>query len=180
MGYGRIVSVLAPVVCEHGRLGATLDERGETTVRRLLLLGTLLALCAIALGSPGVASAKCGPKLIEDLPGLPAAPFLPAALSGCQGPLPPEPDAIFLCYSKFQVLPGVWPHDVAADLLAAGYWYPNAVPGNVDGGPNLGAYHLVCNATGTATGDDLNLNGEVVSAAYADDNLGYYPIVKSA
>ena len=85
---------------------------------------------------------------------------------------------MFLCYSKSQTIPGVWPQDQAADLLAAGYWYPSAVAGNVPGGPNLGDYHLVCNATGTPTHKVVNENGEVFPDTYpTGDSIGYYPLV---
>jgi hypothetical protein len=97
---------------------------------------------------------------------------------GCRPPADVAPDGVFLCYSKFQVVPGVWPQDAAADLHEAGYWYPFAVPGNVEGGPNLGAYHLECNPIGSTTGEVVNENGEVFPASYATpDTIGYYPLV---
>jgi hypothetical protein len=105
----------------------------------------------------------------------------PAGLTpnSCKTPLPPPyvnpPDGIFLCYSTSQVEPGVWLQDQAAELLAAGYYYPKALPGNVDGGTNLGSFHLVCNASGTPTGMFVNENGEVIPPEHAQGNLGYYP-----
>jgi hypothetical protein len=167
-------------------------------VRRALLLCCALALLAIG-GFTAVQtgwSSSCGGNEYkgnvdgvtaeaqpQDASGVavsaPAAPLAPLSASKCQGPPPDDaaPDGIFLCYSKFQLLPGVWPQDQAAELLAEGYWYPSAVKGNVEGGPNLGAYHLVCNATGTPTEMFVNQNGEVVGKDYADGNLGYYPLL---
>ena len=106
-----------------------------------------------------------------------SAPSIAAGATACQVPIDDAPDGVFLCYSKFQVIPGVWPQDQAAQLLAAGYWYPNAVPGNVPGGPNLGMYHLVCNAPGTPTGKVVNENGEVFPDSYPKPgSIGYYPL----
>lgn len=64
---------------------------------------------------------------------------------------------VFLCYSKWQVQPGVWPYHIAADLVAnEGYWLPYAVEGNVAFGTNIGGYHLVCNIASTQSlGDKL-------------------------
>jgi hypothetical protein len=92
----------------------------------------------------------------------------------CQGPADVSSDGVFLCYSKFQTEPGVWPQDQAMDLLAEGYWPPVAVAGNVEGGPNVGAYHLVCNATGAPTGKVVNENGEVLDGSPTD---GYYALI---
>ena len=83
-------------------------------------------------------------------------------------------DNVFLCYSKFQTAPGIWPESDAADLLDQGYWLPVAVPGNVDGGSDIGAYHLVCNATGSPTGKVVNANGEVSEGS---PGAGYYPVI---
>ena len=107
--------------------------------------------------------------------GAPAG-FIAAGATACQVPVDDAPDGVFLCYSKFQVLPGNWPVDQAALLLKEGYWYPDALPGNVPGGPNLGKYHLVCNATGTPTDKVVNENGEVFPSTYPG-SLGYYPLL---
>ncbi|HEV7641870.1 MAG TPA: hypothetical protein VGO39_13460 [Gaiellaceae bacterium] len=57
----------------------------------------------------------------------------------------PVPDGgIFLCYSKYQVDPGVWFASQAKELLAAGYWKPVAVPG-IASATRYGAFSLVCN-----------------------------------
>src|SRR5438045_318729 len=55
-------------------------------------------------------------------------------------------NGVFLCYSKSQTVPGVWGQGQAAQLLAEGYFLPAALRGNVDGGTNLGDFHLQCNA----------------------------------
>jgi hypothetical protein len=57
---------------------------------------------------------------------------------------PGSPDGIFLCYSRYQVDPGVWGLDAAPGLLAGGYWKPVAVAG-IQSATRLGAYSLVCN-----------------------------------
>ncbi|HLX20548.1 MAG TPA: hypothetical protein VKR23_10395 [Gaiellaceae bacterium] len=59
----------------------------------------------------------------------------------------------FLCYSKFQTDPGVWPlaktspaiHDTAADLLALGYWQPYAEKSTPTNTEITGGYYLICN-----------------------------------
>lgn len=59
----------------------------------------------------------------------------------------------FLCYSKFEVEPGVWPlqkasyttHHTASALLGMGYWSPfaeRAVPTRTE---LPGGYYLICN-----------------------------------
>ena len=91
--------------------------------------------------------------------------------------------SVFLCYSTFQVDPGVWPGHIAAQLIAGGgYWQPYAVKGNVPFGTNIGAYHLVCNlATGQAAGQQFAGGGGDVSGPEAfgsiTGNLGWYPVV---
>ncbi len=141
-------------------------------MKRAMLLITMVTLAVGALTAVQAASAQprgCGKK-----EGRPKAP-LPECGKTVTQPVVNPPDGVFLCYSKSQTEPGVWMQDQAAELLAAGYYYPQAVAGNVDGGTNLGSFHLVCNATGTPTGMFVNENGEVVSAEYAAVNLGYYP-----
>jgi hypothetical protein len=157
-------------------------KRGEksTMMKRAVQLGALLALGAIGLVLAQVGSA--GPRncdVVTQTETIGDASLGSQALPGCDENVAPPvvnlPDGIFLCYSKSQTEPGVWMQDQAAELLAAGYYYPKALSGNVDGGTNLGSFHLVCNAGGTSTGMFVNANGEVVSAEYAGDSLGYYP-----
>ena len=90
---------------------------------------------------------------------------------------------VFLCYSTYQVDPGVWPLDVAKTLLTLGYWQPYAVLGNVPGGTNVGAYHLVCNlATGQSVGPKSGYVGDGGTsygsdlASTAATELGFYPV----
>jgi len=98
------------------------------------------------------------------------------------GICPPANDHVFLCYSKFNDEPGVWPVEQAQELMDEGYWSPAAMDGTVDGGTNIGGYHLVCNPPpingklGVTSSADLNVGeaGEVVGAA-ADGQPGYYP-----
>ena len=86
---------------------------------------------------------------------------------------------MFLCYSKFQKAPGVWSQGQAAELLDAGYYKPAALRGNIEGGTNIGPFHLECNATGTETQRFINRNGELVSPAIvaAAGTLGFYPVM---
>jgi hypothetical protein len=98
---------------------------------------------------------------------------------------PPKPveHSVFLCYSTYQVDPGVWMLSQAETLFKAGYWQPYAVAGNVVGGTNVGTYHLVCNLAtgqsvpavhgyvgggGTVVGPDMHTTLET--------NLAFYPI----
>jgi hypothetical protein len=83
----------------------------------------------------------------------------------------------FLCYSKWQTQPGVWDNKTAATLLAAGYWLPTAVDGNVAGGTNVGKYNLQCNVTPKGDGW-VGATGTFYSgdwSAYAAANGGLYP-----
>lgn len=89
----------------------------------------------------------------------------------------------FLCYSAFQITPGVWPMHEAQQLLAGGgYWQPYAVEGNVPYGTNVGGYHLLCNvAAGQAVGQQFagaggDRSGPEAHAALVG-MLGWYPVV---
>lgn len=73
-------------------------------------------------------------------------------LTNCGGgALPPPPNHMFLCYSKFETDGGmVFTNTQALGLLAdpaSGYWAPFAVAGTDATGatPNISGYHLVCN-----------------------------------
>jgi hypothetical protein len=107
-------------------------------------------------------------------------------------PPPPTPtveqqaeNGVFLCYSKWQVDPGVWPWSEAKKLMeGGGYWMPYAVPGNVDFGTNIGDYHLVCNiaATQSVSGSMLGAGEDVYSPDIAKAAIGdmfgpFYPVV---
>lgn len=104
-----------------------------------------------------------------------------ATLSPGAGAVIPQVDSVFLCYSTYEQDGGaVFPIDTAIGLLNAGYWVPSAIAGNVDGGTNVGGYHLQCNppADLKATGQYVGGGGDVVDAAVATNaRYGYYPIV---
>jgi hypothetical protein len=91
-----------------------------------------------------------------------------------------QPDSAFLCYSKYERDGGaVFEAGQAAELSAGGYWAPSAVAGVVQGGTNLGTYHLECNppATLKATAAYIGGGGDVVTDPWAAHTLGYYPVV---
>jgi hypothetical protein len=97
------------------------------------------------------------------------------------GQAPPPEGNVFLCYSSFGNVPGVWPIDVAKTLVAdGGYWLAYAVAGNVDGGTNIGGYHLVCNLGGTqsVTPGVVGGAGEVLGGGNNGD-FGFYPVLGS-
>ncbi|MDE3024172.1 MAG: hypothetical protein KGI93_01245 [Acidobacteriota bacterium] len=66
---------------------------------------------------------------------------------------PFDTSVAFLCYSKFQVDPGVWPlektnytiHDTASTLLGMGYWSPFAEKSVATRTELPGGYYLTCN-----------------------------------
>ena len=77
---------------------------------------------------------------------------------------------VYVCYSKFEQDAGeVEDVATATALVEAGRWYPTALPGNVDGGENVGAYHLLCNppATVAPTGRFVGIGGAVTNYATA-------------
>ncbi len=107
------------------------------------------------------------------------------AAVGASATVKPTPveNSVFLCYSTYQVDPGVWKLSQAETLFKAGYWQPYAVAGNVVGGTNVGAYHLVCNlATGQsvpAVHGYVGGGGTVVGPDMhkaMETNLAFYPI----
>jgi hypothetical protein len=93
---------------------------------------------------------------------------------GC--PVAPE-NHVFLCYSKFQVDPGVWPVSQAQALILSGYWEPSAVSGMVGGGTNIGSFHLVCNPPASSTTDGSYVGADGSVSATGADVAGYYPHV---
>jgi hypothetical protein len=100
------------------------------------------------------------------------------------GPCPFSDNHVFLCYSTFTDAPGVWPVGEAQALVSEGYWAPTATDGNVDGGTNIGDYHLSCNPPASdkklalypSTGLYVGGGGEMVGSAAAG-LPGYYPYV---
>jgi hypothetical protein len=91
-------------------------------------------------------------------------------------PAVPRVDHEFLCYSTFETDPGVWPASEAASLRDEGYWPPYALAGRLDGGTNVGAFHLVCNLAGgkKTTGRFVDGGGGTWPSAYAGAP-GLYP-----
>ena len=90
-----------------------------------------------------------------------------------------QENGVFLCYSAYQDQPGVWPASEAKALLEKGYWYPYAVSGKVDGGTNVGDYHLTCNIAATQSVSKTSFvggDGTVLGSAYAGV-LGVYPMI---
>ena len=81
---------------------------------------------------------------------------------------PAEPASSFLCWNREMTDPVVYQDAVADQMWQTGnYFEPQALLGNVAGGTNIGAYHLVCNAPSTVvpTGEGLGGSGEVFSLA---------------
>jgi hypothetical protein len=127
-----------------------------------------------------------------------AALTLGAAAAGATNAPVAAESSSFLCYSAYQVEPGVWPVSQAETLYSTfGYWQPFALKGNVTGGTNLGAYHLTCNlapgsvlarATATSSGtlgdgiqhEYVGSGGAVYGVDLHDamaNTLGFYPLV---
>jgi hypothetical protein len=68
--------------------------------------------------------------------------------------------------------------------MTEGYWSPMAVIGNLDGGTNLAAYHLVCNVPSTAlvlassSDGDLRIGADGTRVGGAAAGMaGYYPVL---
>jgi len=73
----------------------------------------------------------------------------------------------YLCWNREMVNPVAYIDRTADEMWKTGrYFEPQAILGNVAGGTNIGAYHLVCNAPDTmkVTGLGLGGSGEVYSA----------------
>ena len=86
-------------------------------------------------------------------------------------PSPPSPPRLFLCYSAWQTVPGVWDSADSQRLMRDGYWQPYAVAGPMSGGVNTmdGKYHLDCNPDEKgmkATGSYVDNNGYAIPEAY--------------
>jgi hypothetical protein len=96
---------------------------------------------------------------------------------GFGGTAATQVSGIFLCYSTYQVQPGVWSAPAAAALMKLGYWQPTAVDGNLAGGTNVGKYNLQCNVTPKGDGY-VDANGVFWPLTFApahEEVLGYYP-----
>lgn len=94
---------------------------------------------------------------------------------------PAVPDlgpSTYLCWNHEMVDPVAYFDSVADQMWTTGnYFEPQAILGNVAGGTNIGAYHLVCNApaTMTPTGYGLGGSGEV----YTPDTMTAYHTIHS-
>src|SRR5262249_8853124 len=115
------------------------------------------------------------------VPPVPVPPPPPPVPAPVLVPLPilREPDGAFLCYSRFQVDPGVWPATEAAALLGGGSRRTAAVLGTLSA-TRLGPYSLVCNPSTPA---------RLIEHGFVDDGgtrlagveapwLGLYPIAE--
>src|SRR5206468_8864684 len=106
---------------------------------------TVAAPAGVTDPTPGNNSAT-DTDTVSSLPPVPVPPVPLPVPAPVPVPLPNlrAPDGAFLCYSRFQVDPGVWPAAEAAALLARGYWRPTATLGTLSA-TRLGPYSLVCN-----------------------------------
>lgn len=117
-----------------------------------------------------------------------------AAASGAAA-MPATPAAqtatAFLCYSTYQVNPGVWPlsvsnsaHHSAGQLMALGYWSPFAEQSTPTGTAIGNGWYLTCNLPANlkpvASGDLLGRKGGVFTPAKQAGKPGYYPIAASS
>jgi hypothetical protein len=103
----------------------------QTVLRKLIVVA---AVSATVLGlSASVATAATTPVLPFPA-AFPTSPLLCFFIACPAAPAAVDPpaDSSFLCYSKLQVDPGVWPdkttngETTAPQLIAAGYWKPVA------------------------------------------------------
>lgn len=108
------------------------------------------------------------------------------ATAGEEGP------SSYLCWNHEMTSPVAYLDSVADEMWLTGKYYePQAVLGVVEGGTNIGAYHLVCNAPETLKITDLGIGGsgevygvEAMTAYHADhpgtahNDLNVYHIYK--
>lgn len=101
------------------------------------------------------AVSACVPVTVTAAPAVPAVPSDTISSS-------------YLCWNRWMTNPVAYIDRTADTMWKTGnYVEPQAILGNVVGGTNIGAYHLVCNAPATMTMTDLGLggSGEVYNAA---------------
>lgn len=95
-----------------------------------------------------------------------AAPAAPAVPSD-------ELVSSYLCWNRDMVNPVAYIDKVADTMWKTGkYFEPQAILGNVEGGTNIGAYHLVCNAPATMKMTELGLGGS--GEVYGADIMAAY------
>src|SRR5262249_8763051 len=104
------------------------------------------------------------------------ATFVPTSVPDAP-PVVRASDGAFLCYSRFQVDPRLWPEAEASALPAKGYWRPPAVLGSASA-TRLGASSLVCNPPNAVHVIDHGFvdDGGIVLAGVRDPWLGLYPL----
>jgi len=123
---------------------------------------------------------------------IPGGVFHPVVSGDCvAGPATPPPDitatgaasvplaAGGLCYSKYQVDPGVWDATQAKELLAEGYWKPVAVAG-IQSATTIGPFSLVCNSgkqAASAPTVGLDTSGTIYTQPDRLDFLDTYDFV---
>jgi hypothetical protein len=90
------------------------------------------------------------PVLSGDCVADPGTTTVPPGTTAATVSVPQGEEGIFLCYSKWQVDPGVWGAGQARELLAQGYWKPVAVLGT-GSLTRFGDYSLICNPGKQAT-----------------------------
>jgi len=93
-------------------------------------------------------------------------------------PVVSQDSAIWLCDTNNQL--NDYSSGDALGLLAVGYVEAQAVDGNVDGGTNVGSFHLVCGSKLTPTGFYVGDGGSVYGADYgpARETTGFYSVVR--
>jgi len=134
--------------------------------------------CTIEIGSaPDSLQPGCGPPITSNC----INPHF--AVTNVRATFVKAENNVFLCYSKWQVDPGVWPLSEARALFGSGYWRPFALRGSYSKTrPGGGEFTLACNLpagmsvrepSGTIdNGGVLYTNSPFVSG------LGFYPIAR--
>lgn len=112
-------------------------------------------------------------KAGDSLPGAPAA----------NEPEPRPENNVFLCYSKWQVDPGVWPLSAARTLFDSGYWQPFALQGSYSKTrPGGGEFTLACNLpagmAAPGSGSAIDSGGVIYPNPPYVSGLGFYPIAR--
>lgn len=105
----------------------------------------------------------------------------PDAAAAASVAAPRGEEGIFLCYSKFQVDPGVWSYSEAQALLAGGgYWKPYAVLGGASS-THLGWYSLMCNpgkVTASVPTAAVEGGGDILAVPGMTELLNVYPLLQ--
>jgi hypothetical protein len=94
-------------------------------------------------------------------------------------PVVPMVPRSYLCWNHEMVNPVAYQDAIADTMWALGKYFERvAIYGNVEGGTNIGAYHLVCNASATMqpTGEGLGGSGEVYSQSAMNAYHADHPV----